>query len=146
MLGDALAQDALNVKVCKNESCTDAVSVNPEAALTILNSILTEGKENSVIKFCDFSQKERVCKRDYISIWNFSPLTPIPHYTAINSINFSKKDDGKYFYFIKATTLGVSVLCSRVEASFILKESRVTLESTNYCNWLLIELICQIGA
>ena len=131
------AQEAQNVKVCANESCSNAITVNSEIALQIVNSILAEGRENSLIKFCEFSQKERICKADHIGLWNISTLPPfIPYYAKINSINFAKTEDGKNFYSIKSTTLGISVLCNKVEPSFVIKESQVILDSTNYCNWL----------
>jgi uncharacterized protein YjbI with pentapeptide repeats len=131
------AQEVQNVKVCANELCSNSISVKPDVALQIVNSILAEGKENSLIKFCDFSQKERVCKSNHILFWNFSLLPPfLPQYTTINSLNFTKAEDGKFFYSIKAATFGISVLCNKVEALFALKESQVVLDSTNYCNWL----------
>jgi hypothetical protein len=132
------AQEAQNVKVCANESCSNSISVQPDVALQIVNSILAEGKENSLIKFCDFSEKERICKRDHVSLWNFSPFTPIPSYSTINSFNYVKNDDGKLLYSVKASTYGIPTLCSKVEVSFVLKESQIILDTTNYCNWLVL--------
>ena len=131
------AQDAQNVKVCANETCSNSILVKPDVALQIVNSILAEGKENSLIKFCDFSQKERLCESDHIVIWNINTLPPWnPVYTTLNSLNFATAENGKFFYSLKAKTFGISVMCTKVEALFVLKESQVVLDSANYCNWL----------
>ena len=131
------AQVEQNIKVCKDVSCSNSISVKPEFALKLVNSIISEGKENSLIKFCEYSQKERVCKTDHIGLWNISTLPPfIPYYAKINSFNYAKTENGKIFYSIKTTALGVSALCGNVEGSFALKESQIILDASNYCNWL----------
>jgi hypothetical protein len=133
------AQDAQNVKVCANESCSNSILVKPDVALQIVNSILAEGKENSLIKFCDFSEKERLCESDHIVIWSINTLPPWnPIYTTLNSLNFATAENGKFFYSLKAKTFGISVMCTKVEALFVLKESQVVLDAANYCNWLAI--------
>ena len=131
------AQDAQNVKVCANESCSNSILVKPDVALQIVNSILAEGKENSLIKFCDFTEKERLCESDHIVIWSIGILPPWnPNYTTLNSLNFATAENGKFFYSLKAKNFGISVMCTKVEALFVLKESQVVLDTTNYCNWL----------
>ena len=124
------------MKVCANESCSNSILVKPDIALQIVNSILAEGKENSLINLCDFSQEKRLCNSKIV-VWNISTLPPfIPNYTTISSLNFANTEDGKFFYSLKANNFGISILCNKVEALFALKESQVILESNNYCNWL----------
>ena len=133
------ADQVQDIKLCKNKTCNSSVSIKPEFALQIVNSIIAEGKENSSIKFCEYSQKERACKSDHVGIWSFSTLPPfIPWYVKIHSLNYSKTEDGKFFYSAKATQVGISVLCSRFDASFLIKESQVVLDATQYCNWMAV--------
>ena len=68
----------------------------------------------------------------------FLSFTPIPSYSTINSFNYVKNDDGKLLYSVKASTYGIPTLCSKVEVSFVLKESQIILDTTNYCNWLVV--------
>jgi len=139
LLTPGFADQVQDIKLCKNKTCSNPVSIKPEFALQIVNSIIAEGKENSSIKFCEYSQKERACKSDHVGIWSFSTLPPfIPWYVKIHSLNYSKTEDGKFFYSAKATQVGISVLCSRFDATFLLKESQVVLDATQYCNWMAV--------
>jgi uncharacterized protein YjbI with pentapeptide repeats len=138
VVGVSFAQESKSIKICKDKSCANPTYIAPDKALIVANSILHEGKEKSVIKFCEYSQNDRSCKNNHLVLWNFGPPPIFANYTTIDSLHFVKKEDEKFFYSIRASNFGISALCNKVEAAFVIKELEITLDTTNYCNWLVV--------